>query len=516
MSTQTDNNKRIAKNTLLLYFRMLFLMIVSLYTSRVILNALGVEDFGIYNVVGGIISMFSIISNSLTSAISRFITFELGKKNIEKLKVVFSSAVTIQIVLGLIIIIISETIGLWFLNYKMTIPADRLETANYVFHFSIITFVINLISIPYNAAIIAHEKMSAFAYISIIEVIGKLAIAYFVIISPIDKLIFYAILMALVAIIIRFIYGFYCKRHFQECSYKFIYDKTVLKEMFNFAGWNFWGSGSFILMTQGVNVLINMFFGVIYNAARGIANQVDNAVVMFANNFTTAINPQIIKSYASKDLSYMHKLICAGSKYSFFLLWIFALPLLLETETILYIWLKTVPDYAPSFLRYTISISLLSVISNTLVTAIQATGKIKKYQLIVGGLGMTIFPLVYITYKMGFPVEIAYIIHFSIFILQLISRLFLSKEMINLPILFFVKNVIVQIITIAIISSIIPVSIYLSNEQTIIRFIIILFTSFFATTVSIYFLGLDKNERAMVNTYFHTMIRKLNRNQYEN
>lgn len=259
MGNSSENNKRIAKNTLLLYCRMLFLMVVSLYTSRVVLNALGVEDFGIYNVVGGVVATFSVLSGSLSTAISRFITYELGKQNQEKLNKIFSSAITIQAALACIIIMLAETIGLWFLNSKMNIPETRVEAANWVFQFSIFTFAINLISVPYNACIIAHEKMSAFAYISILEAIGKLSIVYLIVISPIDKLIFYAILMCVIALLIRITYGYYCKRHFCECAYHFIWDKQLLKQMFSFAGWNFIGAASGVLRDQGGNILINLF-----------------------------------------------------------------------------------------------------------------------------------------------------------------------------------------------------------------------------------------------------------------
>ena len=259
MTNTAQNNKRIAKNTLLLYVRMLFMMAVSLYTSRVVLQTLGVEDFGIYNVVGGVVAMFSVISGSLSAAISRFITYELGKGDKDKLIRIFSSSVTIQLGLGIVILILAEAIGVWFLNAKMTIPLNRIYAANWVFQLSILTFIINLISVPYNAAIIAHEKMSAFAYISIFEAVAKLLIVYMLLWSPFDKLIFYAILMASVALIIRFIYGYYCKRHFEECTYHFIFDRELLKKMFGFAGWNFIGAASAVLRDQGGNIVINLF-----------------------------------------------------------------------------------------------------------------------------------------------------------------------------------------------------------------------------------------------------------------
>ena len=501
MTNTAQNNKRIAKNTLLLYVRMLFMMAVSLYTSRVVLHTLGVEDFGIYNVVGGVVAMFSVISGSLSAAISRFITYELGKGNKEKLTRIFSSSVTIQLGLGLIILILAEAIGVWFLNAKMTIPASRMYAANWVFQLSILTFIINLISVPYNAAIIAHEKMSAFAYISILEVVAKLIIVYMLLWSPFDKLIFYAILMASVALIIRFVYGYYCKRHFEECTYHFIFDKELLKKMFGFAGWNFLGAGSSLLMTQGVNILINLFFGVTFNAARGIANQVDNAVQQFVNNFTTAVNPQITKSYASGDLLYMHKLVCVGSKYSLFLTWFFALPILLETNMILKIWLKNIPEYASIFLRLTLCISLISVISNTLVTSMLATGNIKRYQIIVGGLGMCVFPLSYIAYKFSLPVESAYIIHFLIFIMQLVCRLYLLRNMIKLNIRFFLKNVLIKDMNVILLSSILPLSIFILMQDSIHRLILIIISSIISNIVVIYFCGMTVYEKKMIQKY---------------
>ena len=309
MTDTSANNKRIAKNTLLLYFRMLFMMAVSLYTSRVVLNALGVEDFGIYNVVGGVVAMFSMLSGSLSAAITRFITYELGKGNQENLKKIFSSSVTIQIGLAILIIVVAEAIGVWFLNMKMNIPDVRITAANWVFQFSILTFAVNLISVPYNASIIAHERMSAFAYISILEAIGKLAIVFLIVISPMDKLIFYAILMCAVALIVRLAYGVYCKRHFEECTYHFIFDRDLLKHMFGFAGWNFIGATSAVLRDQGGNVVINLFCGPAANAARGIAFQVNNAISGFVTNFMTALNPQITKSYAAGDRKYMMTLI---------------------------------------------------------------------------------------------------------------------------------------------------------------------------------------------------------------
>lgn len=441
MENTSANNKRIAKNTLLLYVRMLFMMAVSLYTSRVVLNALGVEDFGIYNVVGGVVMMFTIISASLSSSISRFITYELGKGDTSKLRKIFSASLTIQLLLSLIIVILIESFGVWFLNTKMTIPTNRLIAANWTLQFSIITFVINLISVPYNATIIAHESMSAFAYISILEALSKLAIAFLITISPIDKLVFYAILMCSVAIIIRLVYGYYCKKHFEECNYHFYWDMEILKKMFGFAGWNFIGASAGVLRTQGTNILLNIYFDPMVNAARGIAVQVNNAISSFSNNFLMAVNPQIIKSYSQNDLKRSFKLAIYSARFSFLLLTIISFPIICETTYILELWLKIVPDYSVNFVRLTLILTIVEVISLPLVTLQQATGKIKNYQIVVGTMHMMNFPISLILLHYGFRPETVYIVAISLALLTLYARLFMLKRIVDISINLFNKEV---------------------------------------------------------------------------
>ena len=368
----STTNKRIAKNTIILYVRMLFLMCVSLYTSRVVLSALGVEDFGIYNVVGSIVSMFTILSGSLTSAISRFLTFELGRNNSVQLNRVFCTSIIIQVILAIIIIIAIETVGIWFVNNKMQIPANRINAALWVMHLSVLTFCINLISVPYNALIIAHERMSAFAYISIVEAVLKLSIAFLITISLLDKLIFYAILMAFVSVILRLIYGIYSRRNFEEAHFHFIFEKKLLKDMFGFAGWNFIGASSVVIRDQGGNIILNMFCGPVVNAARGVALQVNAATQQFVTNFQTAFNPQITKSFAAGDREYMHSLIMRGARFSFYLLLFLSLPLLLETQYILRIWLKVVPEHATNFTRLMLLFTMSESLAQPIVTGMLA------------------------------------------------------------------------------------------------------------------------------------------------
>lgn len=511
MSNTTENNKRIVKNTLLLYIRMLFLMAVSLYTSRVVLNALGVEDFGIYNVVGGVVAMFSVLSGSLSAAISRFITYELGKENQENLNKIFSSAVTIQLGLAGIIILLAESIGIWFLNVKMNIPEVRMEAANWVFQFSILTFAINLISVPYNASIIAHEKMSAFAYISILEAVGKLTIAYLITITPTDKLIFYAILMCVVALIVRFTYSNYCKRHFSECTYHFIWDKQLLKSMFSFAGWNFIGASSTVLRDQGGNVVINLFCGPAVNAARGIAFQVNNAVNQFVVNFMTALNPQITKSYAAGDKGYMMTLIFQGARLSFYMLLLLSLPILINTHYILALWLKIVPEHAVLFVQLILIFALSESISQPLITAMLANGKIRNYQIIVGGLQMMNLPISYIFLRLGYFPEVVIVIAICISQCCLAARLILLREMIGLSITKYVRNVYLNIIIVSIIAVILPLISAYYIKESFINFIFISLIAVICTLSSIYFIGCNNQEREFIHQKLGTIKSKITR-----
>ena len=500
--TTTENNKRIARNTLLLYFRMLFLMIISLYTSRIVLNALGVEDFGIYNVAGGVVAMFSILSGSLSAAISRFITYELGKNNILKLKVIFSSAITIQIGLGIVIVFFAETIGIWFLNTQMNIPIERMVAANWVLQFSIITFIINLISVPYNAVIIAHEKMSAFAYISIFEAIGKLLIAYLITISPIDKLIFYAILMCVVAIAIRLLYGYYCKRHFDECRFHFIWNKQIFQQIFSFAGWNFIGASSAVLRDHGGNIIINLFCGPTVNAARGIDFQVNNAIQGFVSNFMTALNPQITKSYAVKNYTYMMTLIFQGARLSFYMLLLLSLPIIINTHYLLTLWLNTVPEHTVLFVRLVLIFAMSESISGPLITAMLATGNIRNYQIIVGGLQMLNLPISYILLSLGAIPETVLIVAVLISQCCLMARLYMLKKMIKLKIKDYLKKVYFNIITVSIIAIILPICMQERLAENFINFLLSSLICMLCTYLSIYYIGCSYEERKFIYNKF--------------
>ena len=495
VSNNQQKEKRLAKNTVLLYIRTFLVMAISLYTRRVILRILGVENFGIYNVVGGIVAMLSAFSGTLSSAISRYLTFELGRGNKERLNLVFSTSITIQSFLAILILLIAEILGYWLLNYEMNIPSERLYAANWVLHCSILAFIINLISIPYNAAIIAHERMSAFAYISIIEVVLKLVIVYSLSISPFDKLIVYAILNLFVAVIIRGIYGIYCKRHFSECTWKFVYDKGLTKDMFSFAGWNLLGTGAYMLNTQGVNLLINLFFGVTLNAARGIAVQVDHAIMQFVNNFTTAIAPQITKSVAADNNTYLYTLLGEGTKYSYVLMLFFAVPLVVETPYVLSAWLGTVPEFTVIFTRLTIIASMINLLGTNLSTAAIATGRVKEYYIIIGGVGVLVFPFTYIAYKLGFPPESTYLIFIAIYVLLLYLKLLLARKFLGFPVKTFVKEALVKILPCTIIAFAIAKMLHSIFEPSLIRFISIVAMSIASIAIIAYFTCLGQTEK---------------------
>ncbi len=495
MSDSSENNKRIAKNTILLYIRMLLLMLVSLYTSRVVLNALGVDDYGTYNVVGGVVAMFSVLSGSFSASVSRFMTFSLGENDFEKLKRVFSTSLVIQTSLAIVIVIIAEVLGIWFLNYKLNIPAERLGAANWVMHCSILVFAINLLSVPFNAVIIAHEKMGIFALVSIIEGILRLMIALFISVASGDRLVMYAILLLANSVLIYIIYAIYCLGHFKECKINLTYDKSQLREMTGFAIWTMLGNGAYIFSTQGVNILINMFYGVALNAARGVATQVENAVGQFVNSFMTALNPQITKSYAEGDLEYMHSLVCRGAKFSFFLMLFFAVPICIETEQVLTLWLKVVPDYSISFVRLTFVTSMCTVMGNTLVTSQLATGRVKKYQLVVSTFALLIFPLTWIAFRIGASPIWAYNIYAIVYFVLIFVRISLVKDLIKLPWQKYVKEVVLKCLFVAFIAFILPVFLYICLEQSLFSFFSVLALSVLSTTVSIYIFGLGAEER---------------------
>lgn len=504
-----SDNKRIAKNTMFLYFRMLLIMGVNLYTSRIVLQVLGFDDYGLYNVVGGIVTMFTFLNGSLGAATSRYITFELGRKDFARLNKVFNTALQIHIALAVIIIILAETIGLWFFYEKMTIPEERLYAAFWVYQISILTCFFSLTQVPYNATIIAYENMKIYAYVGIVEVLMKLLIVYLLFISPVDKLIYYAVLLCMLQIGIMLFYRFYCNRHFESCKIRLYKDKGLFKEMFSYAGSDMIGNVSVLAQGQGLNILLNMFFGPTVNAARGIAYQVQGAITQFSNNFMTAVRPQIIKSYAEGKPDDMMLLVKRSSCFSFYLMWIITFPIFLESDYILTLWLGHYPKHTVSFLHLVLILCLIQTLKTPRSTVFHATGQLKFVNIVVGGILCAAFPLAYILLKLGFsPESVFYAANVTMLVSEAASVIILKKY-INYSIGNYVKVVYGRCSLVVVTSLIIPYMLY----QNIVPggFARLVSTSILTTLSSVfcmYFLGMNNVEKKKIKSVLLKKLRK--------
>lgn len=505
MAEPISDNKRIAKNTMYLYFRMLITMVVGLFTSRIVLNTLGVEDYGINNVVGGVVAMFSLISASISASISRFLTFELGRGNMEQLKKVFSTSVTIQFILAAIIIIIAEIVGIWFINNELVISPDRLDAAHWVFHCSIISFAVSLISTPYNASIVSHERMNVFAYMSILDTILKLVIVYMLYISPYDKLKTFAVLGLAVTILMRILYGWYCKRNFEECTYHFTFDKKLFKSMFGFAGWELVGSSAAILRGQGSDILINIFTRTtVVNAAAGVAASLTGIISGFVGNFTMAFNPQITKLYAAEKFDELTKLLYMGCRFAPYLMLIIALPVMFNTKYILELWLGIVPDHTVAFVNITILFMFNELISRPLITAKLANGRIRNYQIIVGGVLLLTLPIAYIALVLGAPIEAVFIAKLLTSMIAVYVRLYMLRgDIPGLSVSHFLFKVYFRVVIVGLLSAIPPlITLYFVPEQPI-QLIATSAVAIISSIIVIYFIGCNHNERLIAKSYIH-------------
>lgn len=488
---------------------MFAIMAIALYTSRIVLDKLGVEDFGIYNAVAGVVSSLAILTQTLSSATSRFFTYELGRGNLNNQRLVVSTAVNIQIYLSVLVFVVGETIGIYFLNSQMNIPAIRISAANWIFQASLVSFVLRLFIVPLNAMIIAHEDMQIYAYISILDVIIQLGVVFLLNVAAGDKLIFYGWFIAFGVFLTLCIYTFYCIRKYKELFFSFHLNVHKFKEMASFSGWNFIGTSAGILENQGIDIIVNIFFGVIANAARGVANQLSIAVSRFTSSFTTALNPQIIKAYASNDKDRLHFLITQGSRFSFYLILFVAIPLVFEMNTILSMWLKKVPDNAVLFTQLQVCQLTISCISSTLITGLLATGDIKMYQIIVGLTCLLNFPLSCFFLYLGFPIYVIYIIAIIIEICTLALRLIMAKQKLGFPIRIFFKNVMLNVSLVSLVAIILPFIIHFSIANSLIRFAAMIIVSMFSVIIAIWFIGLHKQEKERVLIYIHN---KLNHN----
>lgn len=502
-----SDNKRIAKNTLFLYFRMFLIMGVSLYTSRVILKELGAEDYGLYNVVGGLITIFSFLNGSLGAATSRFITFEIGNKNYLKVNKVFNVALVAHIGIALLIVVLAETIGLWIFYKKMIIPEQRLHAAFWVYQISILVSFFSLTQVPYNATIIAHENMKIYAYVGIFEALLRLLIVYLLTASPIDKLIFYALLLLFLQITIMIFYRFYCKRY-RECSIILCRDKTLYKSMFSYAGADMIGAISGLAQGQGLNLLLNFFFGPVVNAARGIAYQVQGAITQFSGNFFTAVRPQIIKLYAEGKITEMMRLVKYSSWFSFYLMLIISLPICFESDYILELWLTEYPAHTSGFLILIVVLCLIQTLKTPRTTVFHATGHLFLVNIVVGGILCSVFPLAYLFLKFGGTPESVFWAANITMIISEFASVFILKRYVRYSIKRYLLNIHFRCFLISIIVSAGLYYFTHSTESSFLRLVLTFLISAVSVSIVSYTIGMDNEMRKKINRLLHLKLFK--------
>ncbi len=501
MSDRISNNKRIAKNTMMLYIRMLLSMVVSLYTSRVVLEVLGVEDYGIYGVVGGVVAMFSFLNSSMSGATSRFLTFEMGRGDAQRVRETFSSALIIHIGIALVVLLLAETVGMWFLCNKLVIPEGRMVAAHWVYQCSIISAMLGFTQVPYNASIIAHEKMDIYAYVEILNVSLKLLIVFLLKLVYNDKLIVYAVLMLAVSFVVMMVYRIYCMRNFAETKFRFVWKKEIFKPMLSFTGWDFYGNMCFTIRQQGSNFLINNFFGVVANASSSIATTVNSAISGLSSNIITAFRPRIIKSYSQQNWDEMQSMINNAIKFSTLFMLTLTVPVLFETSFIVQLWLGEIPKYVESFIRLTLLANCVGIINTVIVIGIHATGRIKRLSLLTGTLFMLTIPVSFFFLKLGYDAAVVYGISLVSNVLVVFSDIWILKNLIKeirvLPIL----RVIANSVLIALCAIVLVSFVYRGLEVGFHRLVTITICDILIMIILIYIFALNKNQRSYVKDY---------------
>ena len=498
--TQTDNTKRIAKNTILLYVRMLLMMGISFFTTREVLRILGVVDFGIYNVVAGIVVLFVFLNNAMVTSTQRYLNFEIGKSSSTlQINKIFSSCLTIHIGIAIVVWFVAEVIGVWFVNNYLDIPDGRMEAANIVYQCSILGAVINIFRTPFNAVIVSYEKMNVYAYMGIIETLMKLGVVYLLFAFRFDALVLYSLLMLLVVFLTTVLYVVYCRKQFEIChSYTLYRDKRLYGHLLSFSGWSLLGSMANLGATQGMGILLNIFFGVTVNAAMGVAQQAATAMYNFVTNFQTAFNPQLVKLYASGQSTAFENLVLRTSKYSFYLLWVISLPILLCCHTCLSLWLGSVPDHAEQFCVLLLVFSLIDALQGPLWTSVQATGNIKFYQIMISILVLSNLPVSYIFLKNGYSAESVFVIRVLINVLAAIARVSYLRIKLGFLVSRYVREVCIPCCIVVIISFFITTFVH-ELLQGYIQLLVTTCVSLFVNIVSVYFVGMMKQERSFIN-----------------
>lgn len=498
MESSSVKTKRIFKNTLFLYGRTFLTMIISLYTSRINLEALGIADYGVYNVVGGFIALFAIITGPFTGAFSRYLSFAVGKGDTDYSTRLFSSILNFQIVFSLVIIMLAEPVGIWFLNNKMEIPSESLTAANWVLQCSILTFALGMVNLPYSCSMVAHERMNIYAVMGIIDAALRLGLCFFLLVTPINRLITYAVGQLGIYILMRVIYGVYCTRKFAECKYRPLIDKKLIKEIAGFVGWTFLGSMTFLLNTQGVTILMNLYFGVIVNGAKAIATQVEGAVRSLVSNFTVAFSPQITKSYAEGNKEYMFSVMRRGTKFSVFLMLFFLIPLEFEADMVLKIWLGEFPEWSANFLRLTLICSTINSLGDPFYQGIMAHGNIRNYQIVVTLVGSLVFPLTWLSYRLWGDPAMFYVLYIIIYFILIWIRSYYANKLLGFSLSDFIKTVFIPIVRCISLAFLVPLFIFLFMSDGWLRLIVLTIASIIWTSITVLFLGMTKHEREVI------------------
>lgn len=497
--SEKQKSKRLLKNTLFLYLRMLFVMGVGFYTSRVVLDKLGVVDFGIQNVVGGLSSMIVFFRSSLANASQRFFSVALAKNDLKLAQHSFCQHQTIYIALSILVVLIAETVGMWFVANKLVIPAERLNAAIWVFQFSIISVVLTLLSVVYDATLISRENMRIYSYVGIYEGVAKLIVAFLISVAPFDKLVFYALLLMLVTFSIRIFYGFYCKRKYKECCFKFVFDKQNIKATTAFISWNFIGTAVWSINNQGIDILLNMFFGPVVNAAKAVSSHISHVVTNFSTNFFVSVRPQITKSYASNDFDYLMKLFYASSKFSFFLLWFLSLPLIFHMDFVLGVWLKNVPEYSSIFAKLVLGYSLINVFTNPIWSIALAVGNLKKYICVGSAVFLMSFPIAYILLKNGMPATSVLVTNIVVRFVYIWVVLLIVKKYVPISLIKYSTSVLSPVVIVVLLSSLLCFLFNKSmNDSGLLNTVLYIFLDTIINLLCVLFVGLKKNERSVL------------------
>ncbi|WP_297702039.1 hypothetical protein [uncultured Fibrobacter sp.] len=506
--SESTKSKRILKNTLFLYFRMLFVMFIAFYTSRVVLDKLGVVDYGIHSVVGGLTSMFVFFRSSLSNVTQRYLNVALGKENADLALKTFCQHQTLYILIALVIVLLAETVGMWFLYNKLVIPAGRMTAAFWTFQLMVVSLVVTLLGVVYNSAIIAHENMKIYSYVGIYEGLAKLGIAFLISLSPVDRLIMYSVLLVLVAFSIQFFYYLYCKRKYAECKFHFLLNRNDVKETFSMIGWNSVGTAVWAINNQGIDILLNIFFGPVVNAAKAIASHLNHAINNYATNFFVSVRPQLTKSYAAQDYDYLMKLFYGTSKYSFFLLWFFCLPMMLCVDVVLSVWLKEVPENTGLFVNLILAYSLVNILNNPIWSIALAVGKLKRYICIGSSVFLMSFPISYVFLKLGFPAASVFITNICVRFVYIWVVLFIIKKYIPLSLVEYIKKVLFPIVGLVALSGGIGLIMHGLMSESVTHRVALGSLVMIINLLTICFIGLNAVERKALLVVFKKKVLK--------